>query len=98
MYGEIFSGVTLVATTGSGLPNLAAKGFTVPSEFSEACPMANMDCAAEMTILSYFASPAWAGVTQRQRRRTGMEAARVSLGQFNLGVDGIKVVAGVRRS
>ena len=31
LYGQIFSGLTLIATTGSGLPNLAATGFTVPS-------------------------------------------------------------------
>jgi hypothetical protein len=93
MYGEVFSGVTLVATTGSGLPNLAAKGFTVPSEFSEACPRLNMDCAAEMTILSYFAGPGVGGSNAKAAQEDRMEAARVSLGQFNLGVDGIKVVA-----
>jgi hypothetical protein len=93
MYGEIFSGVTLVATTGSGLPNLATEGFRVPSEFSEACPRPNMDCAAEMTILSYFARPDVGGSNAKAAQEDGMEAARASLGQFNLGVDGIKVVA-----
>jgi hypothetical protein len=93
MYGEIFSGVTLVATTGSGLPNLAARGFTVPSDFSAACPNPNMDCAAETTILSYFGRPTVGGTNAKAAQEDGMEAARVSLGRFNLGVDGIKLVS-----
>jgi hypothetical protein len=51
MYGQIFSGVTLVATTGAGLPNLSATGYTIPSAFSGDCPKPNMDCAAETTIM-----------------------------------------------
>lgn len=93
MYGAIFSGVTLVATTGSGLPNLAARGFAVPEEFSAACPHPNMDCAAETTILSYFAKPTVGGTNAKAAQEDGMEAARVSLGRFNLGVDGIKLVS-----
>ena len=93
MYGEIFSGVTLVATTGAGFPNLAAKGFTVPSDFSAACPHPNMDCAAETTILSYFAKPTVGGSNAKAVQEDGMEASRVSLGRFNLGVDGIKLVS-----
>ena len=93
MYGEVFSGVTLVATTGAGFPNLAASGFTVPSEFSADCPHPNMDCAAETTILSYFARPTVGGTNAKAAQEDGMEAARVSLGRFNLGVDGIKLVS-----
>ena len=73
MYGEIFSGVTLVATTGAGLSNLAARGFTVPSDFTAACPHPNMDCAAETTILSYFGKPTVGGA---YRRRSSAEALR----------------------
>jgi len=93
MYGEIFSGVTLVTTTGAGLPNLAAKGFTVPSHFSSACPHPNMDCAAETAILSYFEQRTVGGANAKAAQEDGMEAARVSLGRFNLGVDGIKLVS-----
>jgi hypothetical protein len=93
MYGEIFSGVTLVTTTGAGFPNLAAKGFSVPSDFSADCPHPNMDCAAETTILSYFAKPTVGGSNAKAVQEDGMEASRVSLGRFNLGVDGIKLVS-----
>ncbi len=37
MYGQIFSKVTFVATTGSGLPKLSRTGFTIPSAFSGDC-------------------------------------------------------------
>ena len=93
MYGELFHGVTLVATTGAGFPNLAARGFTVPSEFSADCPKPNMDCAAETTILSYFEKPTVGGSNAKAVQEDGMEAARVSEGRFNLGVDGIKLVS-----
>lgn len=93
MYGEVFSGVTLVATTGTGLPNLAAKGFTVPSDLSADCPRPNMDCAAETTILSYFARPTVGGRNAKAAQEDGMEASRESQGRFNLGVDGIKLVS-----
>lgn len=52
-----------------------------------------MDCAAEMTILSYFAKPTVGRANAKAVQEDGMEAARVSLGRFNLGVDGIKLVA-----
>lgn len=93
MYADIFHGVTLVATTGAGFPNLAVRGFSVPSELSAACPNPNMDCAAEMTILSYFARPNVGGSNAKAAQEDGMEASRASFGRFNLGVDGIKLVA-----
>ena len=93
MYAEIFRGVTLTVTTGSGFPNLAAKGFTVPAESSAACPNPNMDCAAETTILVYFKKPSVGGSNAKAAQTDGMEASRVSLGRFNLGVDAIKLVS-----
>ncbi len=91
MYGKLFSGVTLVATTGAGLPNLSATGFTVPSAFSGDCPNPNMDCAAETTILSYFENPTVGGANAKATQEDGMEASRVGL--FNLGVPGIRLVS-----
>lgn len=91
MYGQVFSGITLVATTGVGLPNLSATGFTVPSAFSGVCPNPNMDCAAETTILSYFATPTVGGANAKAVQEDGMEASRGVA--FNLGVAGIRVVS-----
>ena len=94
LYGQIFSGVTLIATTGSGFPNLSTTGFPpVPFGFSADCPNPDMDCVSETTILSYFEKPTVGGANAKATQEDGMEAARVSMGQFNLGVDGVKLVS-----
>ncbi len=92
MYGKIFSGVTLVATTGAGLPNLSATGFTVLGAFSGDCPNPDMDCAAETTILSYFANPTVGGANAKATQEDGMEASRGAV-VSNLGVAGVKLVS-----
>ncbi len=88
MYGEIFSGVTLVATTGSGLPNFANGSFTVPGAFSWDCGRPDMDCAAETTILSHFVDPAVGGANAKATQTSGVEASRGDL--LNLGIAGVK--------
>jgi hypothetical protein len=72
MFGEIFSGVTLVATTGSGLPSFSNSGFTVPDAFKEDCPAPDMDCAAEATILSHFVDPNVGGANAKATQSSGM--------------------------
>jgi uncharacterized protein (TIGR03437 family) len=92
MFGQIFSGLTLVVTTGDGLPNLAATGFAPPpSAFTAACPNPDMDCAAETTILSYFLQPTVGGANAKSVQEDGLEASRLSTG--NLGAAGIRLVA-----
>jgi hypothetical protein len=66
MFGTIFSGLTLIVTTGDGLPNLTSCEITTTTtctfalpvdpviDFASVCNVANMDCAAETTILAYF--------------------------------------------
>jgi uncharacterized protein (TIGR03437 family) len=91
MYGQIFSAVTLVATTGGGLPNLSGRGFTVPSAFSGDCKNPDMDCAAETTILSHFAEPAIGGANAKATQTSGMEASRAN--GLNLGVISVKLLS-----
>ena len=91
MFGQIFSGLTLVATTGTGLPNLSATGFTIPSAFTADCPRPDMDCAAETTILSHFAQPTAGGANAKSVQEDGLEASRLS--GYNLGIAGIKLVS-----
>ena len=86
MYGEIFSGLTLVVTTGSGLPNFGGAA-TVPSAFTADCGRPNMDCAAETTILSHFADPTVGGANAKATQTSGMEAARAVQ---DLGLSGVK--------
>ncbi len=88
MYGQIFSGVTLVATTGNGLPNLKDTGFTIPAPFGADCTRnPDMDCAAETTILSHFVDPGVGGANAKATQESGMEASRVGL---DMGIDGVK--------
>jgi len=91
LYGQIFSGVTLVATTGSGLPNLSATGFTIPSAFSGDCGVPDMDCGAETTILSHFAEPTVGGTNAKATQTSGMEASRAN--GLNLGVASVKLLS-----
>jgi uncharacterized protein (TIGR03437 family) len=91
MFGEVFSGITLVATTGDGLPNLAAGTFPIPAGFSAECGTANMDCAAETTILAYFGEATVGGANAKATQTSGMEAARVAVTTTNLGLAGVKV-------
>jgi len=90
MYGEVFSGVTLVATTGDGLINFSSN-FTIPSAFSADCGNPNMDCAAETTILSHFVDPTAGGANAKATQTSGMEASRACIG--NLGVAGVKLLS-----
>jgi len=89
MYGQVFSGITLVATTGDGLPNFAGATVTIPPAFAADCSASpNLDCAAETTILAHFVQPAVGGANAKATQTSGMEASRV--GNSNLGVLGVK--------
>jgi uncharacterized protein (TIGR03437 family) len=88
-FGATFSGITLVATTGDGLPNFAGTKVTIPSALAADCASnPNLDCAAETTILVYFMQPAVGGANAKATQTSGMEASRV--GNGNLGVPGVK--------
>jgi hypothetical protein len=92
MYGQIFSGVTLVATTGDGLPNFAGTIVTIPPAFSADCTISpDLDRAAETTILAYFVEPTVGGANAKATQTSGMEASRVNNG--NLGVPAVKRLA-----
>jgi uncharacterized protein (TIGR03437 family) len=89
LFGGIFSGITLVATTGDGFPNFTGATVTIPSGFAADCAASpNLDCAAETTILAYFMQPTVGGANAKATQTSGMEAARV--GNANLGVLGVK--------
>ncbi|MGA7192785.1 MAG: hypothetical protein WBW94_04075 [Anaerolineales bacterium] len=91
IYGKIFNNVTLVATTGSGLPKLSRTGFTIPTAFNGDCKNPDMDCAAETTILSHFVDSTVAGNDAKATQTSGMEASRVN--GLNLGVVSVKLLS-----
>ncbi len=93
MYGQVFSGVTLVITTGNGLPNFNSNNITIPAGFGPDCPTQNMDCAAETTILSYFMESTVGGANGKATQTSGMKGSRDTVnGVGNLGVTGVKLL------
>ncbi len=91
MYGEIFQGVTLVATTGSGLPNFSPGPFPIPPGFSADCGNPNMDCAAETTILSHFVNPFVDLLDAKATQPSGLEASRAT--NTDLGLLGVGLLS-----
>jgi hypothetical protein len=93
-YQGIFSGLTLVVTTGNGLPNLSTTGpFTPPTtpiNFANDCASnPNMDCQAETTILEYFAEPV--GPNAKATQTSGLEASHEGGG--DLGIVGVRFLS-----
>jgi hypothetical protein len=110
VFGNAFSNLTLIVTTGSGLPNfLDAYGvpytntYSVPPGFCPDCALTNsnaqaniMDCAAETTILAYFADPQHGGNNAKAIQADGLAANEIHanpLGGGDLGAHGIKWLA-----
>ena len=96
-YGETFKSLTLVATTGNGLPNLGSGPFTPPGPPESAINFAtdcmkpvDMDCQAETTILSFFAESNSGGSNGKATQSSGLEASRIGL---SLGIDGVKFLS-----
>ncbi len=82
MFGGIFSGVTLVATTGNGMPDFSNTGFTVPPANQDDCPTPNMDCGAESTILSHFVDPSVVDANAKATQGSGMRGSGVGVSNF----------------
>lgn len=88
MTGQIFSGITLVATTGNGFPNFNGATVAIPPAFAADCANnQNLACAAATTILQYFMQPGVGGGNAKATQDSGFAAARVT---NNLGVPGVK--------
>ena len=90
MYGRAFSNLTLTISTGSGLPNflmpnstIPYTNYSVPPGFCPDCagPYTNaiMDCAAETTILAYFADPQRGGNNAKATQEDGLAANGIYL-------------------
>jgi hypothetical protein len=115
LYSEAFSGLTLVITTGSGLPNFLMPtapigtanstgspfpNYSIPPGFEPACGSMNltkiMDCAAEESVVAYFADPLHGGFNLKSSQENGLGAGGVHddpLGGGDLDAWGIKWLA-----
>jgi hypothetical protein len=92
MYGEIFPGLTIVATTGSGLIDfVTGDSFPVPTDVSGERGRPDMDCAAEAAILSHFIDPLVDLLNAKSTQTSGLEAIRAS--NVNLGDVGVKFLS-----
>jgi hypothetical protein len=90
MYGQVFSGLTLVATTDSGLPSFSDGIPTAPGFGADCSVPTTMACAAVTTILAYFAQPSTAVADAKATQTSGFEASRAGR---NLGVPGVKLLS-----
>ena len=90
-FGAIFSDLTLVAYTGDGLLNFVGS-FTIPPAFVSDCPLANMDCGAEATILTHFIDPTVGGNNAKATGEEGMSGFEPGF-PINLGLQTAKRLA-----
>ena len=88
LYGQIFSGVTLVATTGAGLPDF---NMNLPPPSVGDCPNPRMECAAVATILSYFMQPTVGGANAKASQTSGMTGSRAV--DPDMGVAAVKLLS-----
>ena len=106
VYSATFSGLTLVITDGSGLPNFPGSNYAIPTGFAPVCQDSNttaaepngtlMDCAAEMQVVAYFASPLHGGSNLKSIQENGFAASGVTvhpLGGGNLDAYAIRWLA-----
>jgi len=91
MYGKIFSSVTLVATMGEKLPDFNNDTYPIPTGFGPDCQVHTMSCAAETTILSYFAEPTVGGATNAKATQTSSFTA--SHADLSLGIQSVKLLS-----
>jgi hypothetical protein len=100
VFGKTFSGLTLTVSTGDGLPNLTACNLnketcpfaipTSPIDFSSVCIVADMDCAAETTILAYFIQSTVGGPNAKATQTDGMAGGAK---HGNLSVPNVKLIS-----
>ena len=114
MFGNAFSNLTLVVTTGNGLPNFTnAQGalyqtYTIPPGFAWDCTSTNsetgkadlMDAASECAVLAYFADPQHGGNNAKATMEDGLTAREINFNPLvgNLGSSGIKLLADYSKS
>jgi hypothetical protein len=77
MYSAIFHGITLIVTTGDGLPDFAPASpwaATVPPTLQPECADPDMDCGAQATIVARFLDPGISGSNAKAVEEEGFIA------------------------
>ena len=97
MYGQIFSGVTLIINPDvGGFPDFS-QNYPAPPQtdtlyYKGDCPDADMNCAAVTMIISHFIDPAVDGADAKSNQTGGMKAFT---SEKDLGVNGVKLLSGM---
>jgi uncharacterized protein (TIGR03437 family) len=90
MYGEIFSGMTLVVTMGDKLPDFDNNSHPIPAGFGGDCSTHDMTCAAVTTILSYFVNPTAGGANAKATQTSSFIASKPDI---SLGIESVKLLS-----
>jgi uncharacterized protein (TIGR03437 family) len=90
MYGEIFSGITLVGTWGDKLPSFDSNNYPIPTGFTGDCSIPNMTCAAITAVMSYFVESTVGGANAKANQTSSFIASRPAVG---LGIDSVKALS-----
>ena len=90
MYGEVFSGVTLVVTLDDKMPTFNTNTYTIPPLFSGDCSVQKATCATVTSILSYFVEPTVGGANAKATQTSSFIASKPNI---DLGINTVKSLA-----
>ncbi len=90
MFGEVFGGVTLVATLDDKMPTFDSNNHPIPAGFSGDCSTPNATCATVTTILSYFVEPTVGGANAKATQTSSFIASKASI---SLGIQSVKLLS-----
>jgi hypothetical protein len=87
MYGQVFSGVTLVVTLDDKMPDFGNNPPPIPALFSGDCSTPTTTCATVTSILSYFVEPTVGGANAKATQTSSFTASHANL---SLGIKSVK--------
>jgi uncharacterized protein (TIGR03437 family) len=87
MYGQVFSGVTLVVTLDDKMPSFGNNTQPIPAGFNGDCSASSTTCATVTTILSYFMKPTVAGPNAKATQTSSFIASNANI---SLGIQSVK--------
>ena len=79
MFGQVFSGMTLVVTLDDKMPSFGSNTQPIPALFSGDCSASSTTCATVTTILSYFLKPTVAGPNAKATQTSSFIASNARI-------------------
>jgi uncharacterized protein (TIGR03437 family) len=87
MYGQVFSGVTLVVTLDDKMPSFGNNTQPIPALFSGDCAASSTTCATVTSILSYFVESTVGGANAKATQTSSFVASNANI---SLGINTVK--------